>query len=231
MRKALIVATNVERFGTLDRATGLWLSEAAHFQNVLEDAGIAVDYVSPDGGYIPLDPNSLAGVTFDKGCWREYGNAHYRNEILGKSRKPADIHADEYSVIYFAGGHGAVWDFPDNAALGKIARDIYDNGGVISSVCHGAAGLLSIKNDDGTPFIQGRTVTGFSNAEEQANGTMDAVPYATEDALKQAGAHYTEGAIFTEHVVVDGRLITGQNPQSAAGVGRAVVEQLQSTKA
>ena len=226
-KKALIVVTNTARFGDLDRATGLWLSESSHFNNVMDDNGIEVDYVSPSGGYVPIDPNSLQGTTFDEGCWKYYGDVSVRNDVFGRSMSPKDINADDYDCIYYAGGHGAVWDFPESDDLAVIAKTISDNGGVISAVCHGVVGLLPIKNDDGKSFIDGRKVTGFSNAEEKLNGLLDKVPYSTEDALKKAGAIYTCGDPYTDHVVADGNLITGQNPQSAHDVGVAVVKYLQ----
>lgn len=223
MTKALVVLTNHEHFDTLNKTTGLWLSEAVHFSQVMKDNGIEVDYVSPKGGYVPLDPGSIEGDNLDPISADFYFDADFRNRALGASLAPNDITATDYDVIYFAGGHGTVWDFPNNAALGSIAKSIYDNGGVISAVCHGVAGLLSIE-ENGQKFIQGKNVAGFTNEEEEINGLTHDVPFLTEDELIAAGAHHTKSDPYTKHVVVDGRLVTGQNPQSAAGVGQAVIE-------
>ena len=228
MKKVLLVVTNSEKFGTYDRATGLWLSEAAHFNNVMDDYGITVDYVSPSGGYVPIDPNSLTSDTFDEGCWKYYGDAHFRNDVLGQSKNPEEVNAEDYMAIYYAGGHGAIWDFPDNTTLGTIASTIAKNGGVVAAVCHGVVGLLAIRNDDGSYFIDRKKLTGFSNAEETLNGLEKKVPYLTEDALKNAGGIYSCGAPYTDYTVVDGNLITGENPQSAKSVGDEVVNYLKA---
>ncbi|RRG08776.1 MAG: type 1 glutamine amidotransferase domain-containing protein [Lactobacillus sp.] len=226
MTKVLIVLTNHEKFETINRAAGLWLSEATHFNKVMKDHNIAVDYVSPQGGYVPVDPGSLAPDQLDDINNEFYSDAEFRNQALGHSLKPADITASDYDAIYFAGGHGTVWDFPNNQELGTIAKQIYDNGGIISAVCHGVVGLLSIENADGTKFINGKNLTGFTNEEEDINQLTNDVPFLAEDALKAAGAHHTKSDPYTKHVIVDGRLITGQNPQSAKGVGEALIDAL-----
>lgn len=226
MTKVLIVLTNREKFDTINRAAGLWLSEATHFNQVMKDHQIDVDYVSPNGGYVPVDPGSLAPDQLDDINQAFYSDPDFRNRALGQSLKPSDVTATDYDAIYFAGGHGTVWDFPNNTELGQLAKQIYDNGGVITAVCHGVVGLLSIKNADGTPFINGKNLTGFTNEEEAINQLTNDVPFLAEDALKAAGAHHTKSDPYTKHVVVDGRLITGQNPQSARGVGEALIKQL-----
>lgn len=223
MTKALIVLTNHAKFDTLDRATGVWLSEATHFNQVMKDNQIDVDYVSPAGGYVPLDPGSIAADQLDAVNLGFYTDADFRNRALGQSLKPSDVNAADYDIIYFAGGHGTVWDFPKNQELGQLAKQIYDNGGIISAVCHGVVGLLEIQNADGNAFIDGKQLTGFTNEEEAINQLTDDVPFLAEDALKAAGAHHTKSDPYTEHVITDGRLITGQNPQSAKGVGEAVI--------
>lgn len=125
-------------------------------------------------------------------------------------------------MIYFAGGHGVLWDFPNNVTLGKLALTIADNGGIVSAVCHGVVGLLAMGD-----FINGKQLTGFTNEEEDINKLTDVVPFLTEDALKKAGAVYSKAAAYTENVVADGHLITGQNPQSAHEVGVQVAQLLQ----
>ena len=223
MTKALIVVTNTAKFPTINRATGLWLSEATHFHEVMAENNIEVDYVSPNGGYVPLDPGSLAPDSMDETNWKYYTDINYRNEKLANSLKPADINSKDYDIIYFAGGHGVMWDFPDNEELGKISQDIYDQGGIVSAVCHGVVGLLSMKDAAGKNWISGKNLTGFTNEEEELNQLTDAVPFLTEEALKEAGANHSKAAAYTENVVTDGRLVTGQNPQSAHGVGEAVI--------
>ena len=223
MKKILIVLTNIAKYQgtTQNRATGLWLGEAVHFVDVVEKAGYQVDYVSPYGGYVPIDPHSLAADMMSELDWQYYQNHDFMNQ-LAHSLSPEEIQADEYEAIYYTGGHGVLWDFPDNEQLQAIAMAIYQKGGVVSAVCHGVAGLLNLQYADGSYLVANKSVTGFSNSEEQAVELDQLVPYATEDMLKQRGAHYLQGDDWQPFAVTDERLITGQNPAS----GRAVAEQV-----
>lgn len=223
MTKVLVVVTNHSQFGDLDRATGLWLSESVHFQAVMAQHNVAVDYVSPAGGYVPVDPLSLQDM--DATTWSYYSRRDFQNTDLGQTLAPADVTPSDYAAIYFAGGHGVLWDFPENPQLAALAEAIYTQGGIVSAVCHGVVGLLGVKAN-GRDLIAGKNVTGFSNEEEAMNQLTTAVPFLAEDRLKATGANYAAAAAYTENVVVDGRLITGQNPQSAKGVGEAVWQQL-----
>lgn len=225
-KKALIVVTSVEKYPEMDRATGLWLGEAVHFYEKLHEKGYEIDFVSPKGGYTPLDPVSLQ-MFVQPSDWKYYADETFRGK-LADTFKPADINAEDYSVIYYSGGHGVVWDFPENTELQETARKIYENGGVVSSVCHGAVGLFNIKLSDGELLIKGKTLTGFSNSEEIAAELADHMPYLTEDVLKSRGAHYVKAdQDFVSFAVSDGRLVTGQNPQSGGAVGEKVLEILE----
>ncbi len=228
MTKALMVVTNTARFAGMNKATGVWLSEATHFHDVMEKNGIEVDYVSPQGGYVPLDPGSLAEEEMNDLNWHYYGDKDYRQHYLAESLAPNQVNPTDYDLIYYAGGHGVMWDFPESTQIAEIANAIYQNGGLITAVCHGVVGLLALKNTDGTNFIDGKKLTGFTNEEEEINQLTDAVPFLAENALKDAGAVYSKADPYTENVVVDGRLITGQNPQSAHGVGTAAIEWLKN---
>ena len=151
-KKILVVLTSVEKYPNLDRATGLWLGEAVHFVHKVEAAGYAVDYVSPQGGYTPIDPHSLAADMASPIDWQWYHNKAFMNR-LGATLTPDQVNPDDYIAIYYAGGHGVIWDFPDNTQLQALSRRIYEQGGVVSSVCHGAVGLLNIKLSDGELLI------------------------------------------------------------------------------
>ena len=224
--KVLIVLTNIEKYSGIDRPTGLWLSELTHFYDVLVKNNISADFVSPNGGYVPVEPQSISNM--DAIDWTYYQDEDFRNRALEKTLRPTEINVADYSAIYYAGGHGTMWDFPGSVDLGKIGSAIYQNNGIVSAVCHGVVGLLPITDAEGQTILAGRTVTGFSNEEEAANGTTTEVPFLTEDALKEKGANYQAGAAFTDVVHVDGRLLTGQNPQSAHSLGIKVVEVLTS---
>ncbi|MCP1490508.1 putative intracellular protease/amidase [Peribacillus frigoritolerans] len=225
-KKILVVVTSYEKYPNLDRATGLWLGEAVHFVKKVKEAGYEVDYVSPKGGYTPIDPHSLAMA--EPVDWEWYQDKGFMND-LGSTLKPEVINPDNYAVIYYAGGHGVVWDFPENEQLQMISQRIYANGGIISSVCHGAVGLLNIKLVNGEYLIKGKQVTGFSNEEEKLAELDQYVPFLTEDELIKRGAHYKKADTpFGAFAIEDGRLVTGQNPASGGPVADLVLAQLQN---
>ena len=226
-KKILVVLTSVEKYPDLDRATGLWLGEAVHFVHKVEAAGYAVDYVSPQGGYTPIDPHSLAKDMASQIDWQWYHDKAFMNR-LGATLKPSEVNPDDYVAIYYTGGHGVIWDFPDNPQLQALSRHIYERGGVVSSVCHGAAGLLNIKLSDGELLIKGKKLTGFSNEEEKLVGLADVVQYLTESELVKRGAHYLKaGTPWAPFAIADGRLITGQNPASGGPVADLVLQAIQ----
>ena len=223
-KKILVVLTSVEKYPDLDRPTGLWLGEAVHFVHKVQAAGFKVDYVSPQGGYTPIDPHSLAADMASPIDWQWYHDKAFMNR-LGATLKPSEVNPDDYVAIYYTGGHGVIWDFPDNPQLQALSRHIYERGGVVSSVCHGAAGLLNIKLSDGELLIKGKKLTGFSNEEEKLVGLADVVPYLTESELVKRGAHYLKaGTPWAPFAIADGRLITGQNPASGGSVADLVLQ-------
>lgn len=222
--KALIVCTNHDTFPTKTNKTGLWLSELTHFYHVLDKRKIQMDLVSPLGGRIPIDERS-----FD--LKDDINNLYYENEAfrqkLENSLKPTEIKVEEYRLIYFTGGHGSMWDLPDNGELQEITRKIYEKGGMVAAVCHGLSGLLNVKLSDGTLLISDKYLTGFSNVEEKLASMVSEVPFYLEDRLRENGAHYTKSMIpFVQYIEVDERLITGQNPNSAGKVARKVMEEM-----
>lgn len=229
MNKILVVLTNTEKYETTDRATGLWLGEAAQFVEQLTKAGYDIDYVSPKGGYVPIDPSSFSMT--DDIDWKWYHEDDFRTRALSQSLKPSDINPNEYRAIYYTGGHGVMWDFKDNMELQKIAETIYYNGGFVTAVCHGVVGLVNLlDHSTGKKLIQGRKVTGFSTMEERLNRTKKHMPYLTEASLKKAGAKYKSKRPMKTHVITDGQFITGQNPPSAKKVGKVLVKQLNQKK-
>lgn len=225
MGKILVVVTNISKYENIERPTGLWLGEAVHFVHVMENAGYEIDYVSPRGGYTPIDPHSLEKDYMTQIDWKYYTNSNFMNK-LGNTLSVDEINPEEYSVIYYTGGHGVIWDFPNDLKMQEIAKRIYENGGIVSAVCHGLAGLLNIKLSNGKNLIDGLKVTGFSNNEEIAAGLDRLVPYLTETELIKRGAIYTKGADWQEFAVSDSRVITGQNPASGAAVAREVLKAL-----
>ena len=195
-----------------------------HFVDEVQKAGYAVDYVSPMGGYVPIDPHSLQmAPELD---WQWYDDKAFMNR-LGNTLTPGQIKADNYCAIYYAGGHGVVWDLPENAPLQELARRIYEAGGVVAAVCHGVVGLLNIKLSDNSLLVRGRQVTGFSNTEEKLAELDKVVPYLTENELVARGGKYSKHEDpWAAYVVSDDRLITGQNPASSQRVAQQVLERL-----
>lgn len=226
-KKILVVLTNTAKYPSLNRATGLWLGEAVHFVEKVEKAGYKVDYLSPTGGYVPVDPHSLSmAQDID---WEWYNNKAFMNR-LGTTLSPGQVKVQDYGAIYYAGGHGVIWDFPDNTGLQELARRIFEAGGVVASVCHGAVGLLNIKLSDNTLLVKDREVTGFSNTEEKLAELDKVVPYLTETELSARGGLYRKAEDpWTAFAIADqkeGRLITGQNPASGAAVADLVLKAL-----
>ncbi|MDN5726616.1 MAG: type 1 glutamine amidotransferase domain-containing protein [Propionibacteriales bacterium] len=208
--------------------TGLWLGELTHFYDYVTDSGFDVTIASPAGGYVPLDPESLAhDVLGELGTDRRYEDREFMDLLVG-TRKASDVNVEDYDAIYFTGGHGVMFDFRGND-LGELTANFYESGRIVSAVCHGPAGLLNVPLSNGEALVKNKNVTGFSWAEEEAAQRANAVPFSLQDELEKLGANYSiADKPFETHVASDGNLITGQNPGSARAVAEAVVTRLQS---
>jgi putative intracellular protease/amidase len=201
--------------------TGYYLSEVTHPLAQLEKAGIDVEFASIAGGEPPVD-----GLDMDDPLNARYWNDDKFRAAIRQTQRLADIDASRYSGIFFAGGHGTMWDFPDSPAVQQVTRDIYEADGVVGAVCHGPSALLNIKLSDGHYLVEGKRVAAFTDDEERAVKLENTVPFLLASTLEQRGAHHQPALSWTEQVVVDGRLITGQNPQSASAVGAALCKVL-----
>ncbi|SCG35047.1 Putative intracellular protease/amidase [Micromonospora siamensis] len=219
MTRALIALTSHRQLGNTGKETGFYVGEAAEPWETFRAAGWDVDLVSVEGGQPPLDGRDENDKT---------QNDFLATAGVENTPKAADVDPTGYDVIVFAGGHGTMWDFPGNPELTRIAASIYERGGVVSAVCHGPAALVDLKLTDGSQLVAGKRVAGFTNDEEDAVGLSAEVPFLLADKLTEAGATHVPAPNFTEHVVVDGRLVTGQNPQSARALAEAVVKAVQS---
>lgn len=223
MKKILIVLTNTIRYKNTNDATGLWLGEATEFVDEVVKAGFSVDYLSPKGGFVPLDPRSMKYTNDDD--LKIYENPDFQKRALSKSLKPTDIVPSEYSAIYYTGGHGVMWDFPNNLELQKITENIYQQNGYVTSVCHGIAGLLNVKID-GHYLIENKKITGFTTAEEILDGKKKIVPFLNEQLAQEHGAIFQKKRAYKEFAIQDGQLITGQNPFSARAVAKLLVKNI-----
>jgi len=223
-KKALIIVTNQDKFESTKEPTGLWLSELVHFYDTIQKAGIKMDIASILGGHVPLDPKSISERALDITTKKYYEDETFMTK-LNNSQKLSEVNANDYSIIYFTGGHGTMWDFPNSSDIQEISQSIYENGGIISAVCHGVGALLNIKDKNGELLIKGKKVTGYSTNEEKLVDALDKIPFQLEAALKDAGAEYKKALLpFTSFTRVDGRIITGQNPQSTLEVAKKVLE-------
>ncbi|MFX0548526.1 type 1 glutamine amidotransferase domain-containing protein [Hathewaya histolytica] len=195
MKKILIVETNISTYENINRATGLWLGETVHFYDEIIKAGYEVEFVSPKGGYVPIDPHSFKyakNVDF-----KYYKDDDFKEKALTNTLKPSEINPDDYIAIYYTGGHGVIWDFPENKEIKNIAQIIYQNNGFVTAVCHGVVGLLDLVDKYDKPLVKGKTITGFSNLEEFLNRTNKKVPYSTEDELLKRKCIYKKKSPFT----------------------------------
>lgn len=222
-KKILIVVTSHEELGNTGKKTGFYLSEVTHPDDVFTRAGYEVDFVSPKGGKAPMD-----GVKLEDPINKAFLDDPQKVKQVENTLQPSQIEPDQYDAIFYAGGHGTMWDFPNNQELAQIAANIYDQGGVVGAVCHGPAGLVNIKLANGEYLIKGKTVSGFTNEEEAAVELTEVVPFLLESKLKEQGAEFSKAANFEAHVVKSDRLVTGQNPASAAGVAEQMLQLIQS---
>lgn len=219
-KRVLLVLTSNDDLGGV-RKTGYYVGEAADPWAVFVDAGYEVDVASIAGGAAPEDGRDENSPTQQ----RFLADPQIAMQ-LADTPSLADVDSSKYEVVFFVGGHGTMWDFPHAPAVDRVGREVYEAGGVVAAVCHGPSALTNITLSDGTALVSGKRVAAFTNDEEAAAGLTDAVPFLLADALTALGATHVPGANFTENVVIDGRVVTGQNPQSAEGVARGVLESL-----
>ncbi|MEN4922216.1 type 1 glutamine amidotransferase domain-containing protein [Achromobacter spanius] len=221
----LIVLTSHDTLGDTGRKTGFWLEEFAAPYYAFVDAGAKVTLASPKGGQPPLDPKSddPDAQTDDTRRFRKDADAQ---RLLASTRRLADVQPADYDAVFYPGGHGPLWDLAEDAKSVALIETMLAAGKPVSAVCHAPGVLRHAKTADGKPLVQGRQVTGFSNAEEAAVQLTDVVPFLVEDELKKLGGLYSKGPDWQSHVVGDGLLITGQNPASSVGVAEALLERL-----
>lgn len=220
MNAILLALTSHDDLGGL-RPTGFYVPEAAHSWRVFHDAGFEVDLVSVRGGRPPMDGYDAADP-----AQHDFVNL----PDLGTTRRATDVDAVGYNAILYVGGHGTMWDFPDDAGLTRLGRDIYEAGGVVAAVCHGPAALVNLTLSDGTHLVEGKEVSAFTNTEEEAVGLAGVVPFLLQSALENHGAKHVAAPDFEAQVSVSERLVTGQNPASATGVAEEVVRLLTESR-
>lgn len=222
-KPVLIVLTSHAQLGETGKTTGFFLGELTHPLAVFEKAGIPVEFASIKGGEPPVD-----GLDLDDETNARYWNDPDFRAKLAATKKLTELDPENYAAVFFSGGHGTMWDFPDDEAVQRTARVIYEAGAPVGAVCHGPAALVNVKLSDGSYLVDGKEVSAFTNDEEEQVGLTEVVPFLLASKLQERGAKHRAAPDFEKQVVASGRLVTGQNPASAAGVAQKMVEMLES---
>jgi putative intracellular protease/amidase len=227
-KKILMIVTSNSALGTTGKTTGIWAEELAVPYYVFKDTGFEVEIASPKGGQVPLDPNSV----------KEVGKNHPLVErmladatLIAKTkdtRKLANVSTQGFDAIFFPGGHGTMWDMANNTDVKVLIESAEKKGMVIGAVCHGVSALVSALGKNGRPFVAGRKINSFTNAEEEAAGLTGVMPFLLETRLRELGANFEAAPNWQAFSVRDGLLITGQNPASSARVADDMLAALQA---
>ena len=223
--KILFVLTSHDQLGETGEKTGFWIEEFAAPYYLFADAGAEIVLASPKGGQPPVDPKS-ALPDFQTDATRRFDEDVELQAKLMNTLKLTDVTADSFEAIFYPGGHGPLWDLTDDQESIRLIEDFWQQGKPVSAVCHAPCVLLNARGLDAELLVKDRTVTSFSNSEEEAVGLAAVVPYLLEDELKRRGGQYSKGADWSVHCVKDGLLVTGQNPASSEAVAQAVVSLL-----
>ncbi|MDX8289770.1 type 1 glutamine amidotransferase domain-containing protein [Metabacillus indicus] len=214
-KKILTVVTTADKI-TDDHKTGLWLSEFAEPYEEFTSNGYEVTAASPKGGNVPLDPNSLEGV--EENQWQE------ARRVLQQTVHIDEVNGEDYDGIFLPGGHGTMFDFPDNKKLQELLVHFAESDKAIGAVCHGPAGLVGPVLSNGKPLVEGKRLTGFTDEEEVDTKLDQYMPFLLESKLVDLGAEFIRAPKFTDHTEVDGKLVTGQNPQSSVNTAKEFVK-------
>ena len=221
----LMVLTSHDKLGDTGKKTGFWLEEFAAPYYVLSDAGATITLASPKGGQPPIDPTSDApdAQTDDT---RRFKDDAATQAALAATVKLSAVDLNTFDAVFYPGGHGPLWDLAEDPVNIRLVEYFASGGRPIAAVCHAPAIFRHTKGTDGKPFVSGRHVTGFTNTEEAAAGLSGVVPFLVEDMLVANGGAYSKAADWESHVVVDGKLVTGQNPASSKEAAEALLKLL-----
>lgn len=225
MARILMVLTSHDQLGDTDRKTGFWLEEFAAPYYVFGDAGHEITLASPKGGQPPVDPTS-ALPQMQTDATRRFEADDAAKAALAATVRLPEVDPAQFDAVFYPGGHGPLWDLVDDPASKQIILDSDAAGRPLGLVCHAPGVLHAVKKQDGTSLIVDRSVTGFTNGEEEAAGLTSVVPFLVEDSLTEAGARYSKGADGESYVVTDGTLVTGQNPASSADAAQRLLDLL-----
>ena len=223
--KILMVVTSHDQLGDTGRKTGFWLEEFAAPYYAFKDAGAEITVVSPLGGQPPIDPKSDEPDAQSKDT-RRFRADKGAQALLASTGKLAEVSASDFDALFYPGGHGPLWDLAEDQSSIALIQSALAAGKPVAAVCHAPGVLRHVKKADGSPLVRGKSVTGYTNSEEEASGLTDVVPFLVEDMLKENGGRYSKAADWQPHVVKDGLLVTGQNPASSEPAAKVLLEMI-----
>ncbi|MEO7129089.1 MAG: type 1 glutamine amidotransferase domain-containing protein [Rhodoferax sp.] len=223
--KILMVLTSHDQLGNTGKKTGFWLEEFAAPYYVFKDAGAQITVASPHGGQPPLDPKS-DDPSAQTDATRRFKDDQAAQAVLASTHKLQDVKAANFDAVFYSGGHGPLWDLAEDADSIALIEATLAAGKPVAAVCHAPGVLRHVKSADGKPLVQGKSVTGFTNTEEEAVELTKVVPFLVEDMLKKNGGNYSKAGDFQPYVITDGLLITGQNPASSEPAAEALLKML-----
>jgi putative intracellular protease/amidase len=221
-KKVLFVLTSHDKLGNTGLKTGFWTEELAAPYYALADNGVEITLASPKGGQPPIDPKS-EDPSSQTDATRRMDNDELLKEKLKNTHKLSEVSSEDYDGIFYPGGHGPLWDLAEDRVSQQLIIDFYTNNKPVAFVCH-APGVLKDVKIDGEYLVKGKNVTGFTNTEEDAVQLTDVVPFLVEDVLKKNGGIYSKIEDWNPYAVVDGKLITGQNPASSEKVAEELLK-------
>ncbi|WP_444913550.1 type 1 glutamine amidotransferase domain-containing protein [Microbulbifer sp. TRSA007] len=212
--KILMVLTSHDELGNTGKKTGFWLEEFAAPYYIFKDAGAEVTLASPKGGQPPLDPKSDEPDFQTEATHRFQADADAQ-QVLANTHKLADMNESDFDAVFYPGGHGPLWDLAEDPVSIALIENFFAADKPIGAVCHAPGIFRHTRRQDGAYLVSGKGVTGFANSEEAAVELVDVVPFLVEDMLKGNGGNYSKSGDWAPYVVVDGKLVTGQNPASS----------------
>lgn len=225
--RVLMIVTSHTTLGSSGKRTGIWADELAVPYNLFVDKGFEVGIASPTGGKAPFDPNSIKPPGANGPAVERFLADPAAQRLAGDTLPVAAVDASSYDAVFFPGGHGAMWDLPDDPGVRRVVETAFAANKVIAAVCHGPAALVGARRPDGQSILSGKRVNGFTDDEERAAGLSDVVPFRLETRMRELGGQFEKAPNWQAYAVQDGRLITGQNPSSSALVAQLVVDALQ----
>ena len=223
--KLLMVLTSHDKLGDTGKKTGFWLEEFAAPYYVFADAGAKIRLASPKGGQPPLDPSSNTDDAQTEATKR-FKADEQAQQLLAQTSVLSEVNPDDFDAIFYPGGHGPLWDLAEDADSIALIERFAATERPIGAVCHAPAVFKHTKAPNGEKLVSGKRVTGFTNSEEAGVGLSDVVPFLVEDMLKANGGDYSKGEDWASYVVIDGRLVTGQNPASSEAAASKLLELL-----